>query len=406
MALRIVHVTNETYGIDTANGVQHAVYYLSRAQVDMGLSVAVFSRDDQGVTILGGGSPASRPLVASAPGRSVRQRVLSRYFEPRLAEGILAWRPDIVHFHSVHIPQNVALAAHLARLRVPYCVTVHAGLFRAARQRRRLTKALFHQFFELSYLDHAHFVHALTPHEADIIRRRRVRCPIVVVPNGVSPEVGLAPSITRHARRTDDPWRSAQYVFMFIGRVDAWQKGLDLLVEAFARLGRQDAVLVLVGPDYRGSHRQLMTLAERFGISSQVAFHEAVFGQDRTNLLAAADIFVHPSRWEGVSMSVLAAAAAAKPCVITRAADPLGELERADAAIIVEPAVKSIVDGLKRASTLDPDDLKAIGGRARQVAEARFTWPSIATQLVQAYRSVLGQQRQPPADGSPLEVRW
>ena len=80
----------------------------------------------------------------------------------------------------------------------------------------------------------------------------------------------------------------------------------------------------------------LEALAGRLGVSQQVVFTGPAFGEDRANLFAAADVFVHPSRWEGVSLSVLAAAAAGKPCLITREADPLGQLERAEAAIVVD----------------------------------------------------------------------
>ena len=140
---------------------------------------------------------------------------------------------------------------------------------------------------------------------------------------------------------------------MFIGRLDAWQKGLDLLIEAFAQAGLREAGLVLVGPDYRGSRRELERLANRLGISSQLVFIGPAFGEDRANLFAAADVFVHPSRWEGLSLSVLAAAAAGKPCLITRDADPFGELERAQAAIFVETNVSSIAEGLRRAAALN-----------------------------------------------------
>ncbi len=139
----------------------------------------------------------------------------------------------------------------------------------------------------------------------------------------------------------------------------------------------------------RGSRRTLATLAERLGISSQLVFTGPAFGEDRANLFAAADVFVHPSRWEGLSLSVLAAAAAGKPCLITREADPLGELERAQAAVIVEATVSSIAAGLRRARTLSGDELQMMGARARRVAEAHFTWPAIAARLVEAYRSAL-----------------
>ena len=400
MPLRIAHVSNETFGFDTANGVQHVVYCLARAQADLGQSVAVFSRDDHGVNILAD-EPGGRllPRTASAPlTRSLRQRVLSRYFEPGLAANILSWQPSIVHFHSVHIPQNVALGSHLGGAGVPYCVTVHGALFRAALRRRWLKKTAFSVLFERRYLNASRFIHALTPPEAQVIRRHGINRPIVMVPNGPPP--GTAVVATRpDALYRECPWLRGRKVFMFIGRLDALQKGLDLLIEAFARAALPQAALVLAGPDYRGSRRRLTALAERLRISSHVLFHDPVFGQDRANLLAAADVFAHPSRWEGMSMSVLTAAAAAKPCLITRAADPLGAFERARAAIIVEARIDSIAEGLTRAAALEHDDLVAIGGRARQVAESRFTWSATAAELVNAYHSALTGE-------APHSVHW
>ena len=86
---------------------------------------------------------------------------------------------------------------------------------------------------------------------------------------------------------------------------------------------------------------------------------------------------------------MLAAAAAGKPCLITREADPLGELERAQAAVIVEASVSSIAEGLRRAAALSRQELQVMGARARRVADAHFTWPAIAGKLIDAYRLAL-----------------
>jgi glycosyltransferase involved in cell wall biosynthesis len=391
MPLRIAHVANEPFGFDTANGVQHVVYCLAHAQAENGESVAVFTRDDHAVHFLGGGAespPRSQRTACASPRHPFRQRLLSRYFEQALADDVLAWQPDVVHFHSVHNPQNVALAAHLGRVGIPYCVTVHAGLFRAALQRRRLKKAVFNLFFERWYLNDAQFIHALSPGESEMIRRHGVNRPIVIAPNGLPPDTNIQ-ALRPDALYKENPWLRDRQVFMFIGRLDPWQKGLDLLVEAFALARLDEAALVLVGPDYRGSRRSLATFADRFGILSHLVFMEPAFGQDRADLFAAADVFVHPSRWEGVSLSVLAASAAGKLCLITREADPLGELERAQAAVIVETSVSSIIDGLRRAATLSRDEREAMGARARRVAEAHFSWPAIAGKLIDAYRNAL-----------------
>ena len=181
--------------------------------------------------------------------------------------------------------------------------------------------------------------------------------PVVVVPNGLPPDATVKPS-RPDALYDGRPWLRDLQVFMFIGRLDPWQKGLDLLIEGFASAGLRDAALVLVGPDCRGSRRTLATLADGLGVSSKLHFTGPAFGVARANLLAAADVFVHPSRWEGLSLSVLAAAAAGKPCLITREADPLGALERANAAVIVDASVSSIAAGLRRAATAGGEELR------------------------------------------------
>jgi glycosyltransferase involved in cell wall biosynthesis len=310
--------------------------------------------------------------------------------EQKLADDIVAWRPDVVHFHSVHIPRNVALADHLRRAGIPYCVTVHGGLFRPALRRGRLKKAIFSLMAERNYLNQSLFIHAVSHRETEGIRRCGVDRPIVMVPNGVPPDATLGPS-RPDALFDVVPSLRGRQVFLFVGRLDPWQKGLDLLIEAFARAGLARASLVLVGPDWRGSRARLERLAEQHGIASHVVFTGPAFAEDRSNVLAAADVFVHPSRWEGLSLSVLAAAAAAKACVITREADPLGELERAHAAILVEPTVLSIAAGLSRAAALGRDELETLGTRARGVAATHFTWPAIAEQVVRAYRGELSR---------------
>jgi glycosyltransferase involved in cell wall biosynthesis len=385
--LRIAHVVNEPFNTDSANGVQQVICCLARSQADLGQSVAVFSRDDRAKYVLRDSSestPRHSHRLSGRSDRSLRERLLARHFEPELAKDVLSWQPDVVHFHSVHIPQNVALAAHLHGLGTPYCVTVHGGLFRAALRRSRMKKTIFNLVFERRYLNDALFIQAVSPHEVRSIQRYGVKTPVVVIPNGLPPRADVPPS--RPAALFEaNPSLKGRRIFMFVGRLDPWQKGLDLLVEAFARAGLREAALVLVGPDLFGSQRVLAARAERLGISSQLVFLGQTFGEDLANLFAGADVFVHPSRWEGISLSVLAAAAAGKPCLITRDADPLGELERLGAAIVVEATVPSVTAGLRRAAALTCAELESMGTRARRATATNFSWPSIATKLGEAY---------------------
>jgi glycosyltransferase involved in cell wall biosynthesis len=320
--------------------------------------------------------------------------------EQSFAGDVLAWQPDIVHLHSVHIPQNVLLAAHLNRAGIPYCVTTHGGLFRAALRRSHLKKLIFSVLVERRYLNDARFIHAVSPHETDALARYGVRRPVVVIRNGVPPDAAVGPS-DPDALFGGHPSLRGRRIFMFVGRLDPWQKGLDLMIEAFAQARLADATLVLVGPDQRGSRDALAALGDRLGISSQLLFTGPAFGQDRSNLLAGADMFVHPSRWEGgLSLAVLAAAMAAKPCLLTREADPLGELERAQAAVIVDASVSGVAAGLKRAGALSINELQLMGAHARHAVQASPTWPTIAERLLAAYRIAVESRGEDVSYGS------
>jgi glycosyltransferase involved in cell wall biosynthesis len=387
--LRIAHVVNEPFGPEGPSGVQLAVYWLARAQHEAGASVAVFSRES-GTHVVGGAEDAPPPDRArpARRGSGVENALLRRYFEPAFAAGLLGWRPDIVHFHSVHIPQNVALAAHLDRVGLPYCVSVHGALFEPALARAFAKKALFAFAFERPYLNRAEFVHALTPREREAVQRQGVRRPVVVVPNGLPPDASPAGTIA-DAWTVNHPSLCGRRLFLFLGRLDMWQKGLDLLIEGFAAASAEAAALVLAGPDWRGSTRALTKRAQRLGIDGRVVFTGPVYGAPRGRLLAAADVFVHPSRWEGVSLSVLAAAAAGTACVLTREADPLGSLERAGAAFLVEPTVPGIAAGIARAAASDCAVLRAMGARGREAVVERFAWGSAADALIDAYRRAI-----------------
>jgi poly(glycerol-phosphate) alpha-glucosyltransferase len=382
--LRVAHVSGES-GPRSANGVSRAVWHLANAQRALGHDVEVTTDAP---------STAATSSKAVAAVKNVPQRRPRLLNDMRLAarfrgdtDGLLrvvtAFGPDIVHLHSIHLPVNVSLARQLQLAGVPYCVTVHGGLF--GRRRGRLKKAAFWWLWERSYLNQAQFVHALTEDEAADLRSCGITAEIVVAPNGIALDqlprpanpgalFDLLPDIAGHR------------VFMFMGRLDPLQKGLDLLLEAFGRAKVADSRLVLLGPDSKNGRSTLSRLVGRFGLESSVVFLDAAGPERCADLLAGADVFVHPSRWEGVSLAVLEAAAWERPCLLTHAADPMGALGAAGAAVVVDPTVESLSEGIRVLSHLDRDKLTDMGRRAASIVGSTFQWSSAASALIEAYR--------------------
>ena len=81
-------------------------------------------------------------------------------------------------------------------------------------------------------------------------------------------------------------------ILLFVGQLEEF-KGLDVLLDAFARARPANTVLVLVG---RGSLREhLVTRARELGIAEQVVVAGYVAPQETVALYAIADAFVFPS---------------------------------------------------------------------------------------------------------------
>lgn len=155
--------------------------------------------------------------------------------------------------------------------------------------------------------------HALTRHVASSMARRlRVSSDrIDVVPRGRDPELlGSVTPERRAAVRAALGLAQDTPVVLAAAR-QQYQKGLDVLVEAFAGVRRQvpEAVLLLAGSPGTETAR-LEALAGRAG---QVRF----LGPrgDVYDLMAASDAFAVPSRWEGLGSAAMEAMGVGVPLV-------------------------------------------------------------------------------------------
>jgi glycosyltransferase involved in cell wall biosynthesis len=101
------------------------------------------------------------------------------------------------------------------------------------------------------------------------------------------------------------------FIFLTIGRL-IYQKGIDVLIEAFAKLSG-NAVLLIVG--HGEEEGKLKQLALKLGIIEKVQF--LGIRQDIPDILAICDSFVLASRYEGLGIVVLEAMASKKSIIIS-----------------------------------------------------------------------------------------
>lgn len=129
----------------------------------------------------------------------------------------------------------------------------------------------------------------------------------------------------------------------------------------------------------------LRRLAAELGIEARV--HLLGLRDDVDRLLAAADLFVQPSRSEGLPLAVLEAMAAGLPVVATRVGGMGEAVADGETGILVEPGrPEALAAALRR--LLGDDVLRERMGRAaRTRAQAEFSVETMARRYVALYRA-------------------
>ena len=101
---------------------------------------------------------------------------------------------------------------------------------------------------------------------------------------------------------------------LYVGTLAVLYKAPDVLIRALAQIGRPDVLLTVVGDGRERS--SLEALAASLGVSEQITFLGTLSAGRRVReALDAADLFVLPSRQEGLPRAMIEAMARSLPCI-------------------------------------------------------------------------------------------
>ncbi|MEW6416541.1 MAG: glycosyltransferase family 4 protein [Nitrospirota bacterium] len=132
--------------------------------------------------------------------------------------------------------------------------------------------------------------------------RRSEKC--AIIPNGIDRE------FLRVNNEEDD------YI-LFLSRIDIYQKGLDILVDAFRLIAEKFKDLRLVLAGYAFSNVDDLMKRIPVGLRDRINYVGFVSGEEKLRLLSKAKAFVLPSRLEAHPVSVLEALACGKAVLVS-----------------------------------------------------------------------------------------
>jgi L-malate glycosyltransferase len=171
---------------------------------------------------------------------------------------------------------------------------------------------------------------------------------------------------------------------VYVGRLHE-QKGLDVLLTALAAVQSSPSpALSLVGTG--PFEERLRALVYELGISGDVEF--AGVRQSLTPLLHGADVFVLPSRAEGLSNSLLEAMAIGLPVVASAIPGNTDVIQSGVNGLLSDPGdPAALADALERLLS-DGGLRRRLGEAARRTVEERFALEEVAARYRELYEEL------------------
>jgi glycosyltransferase involved in cell wall biosynthesis len=180
-------------------------------------------------------------------------------------------------------------------------------------------------------------------------------------------------------------------VVLLPGRLTSW-KGQTVLIEALARLSGRNVCCVLVGSD-QGRRRYsagLIRQAEALGVADRVRLVGEC--QDMPAALLLADVVVHASTQpEAFGRVVIEAQAMRRPVVASDLGAPIETVEHGVTGWRTPPGdAGALAAAIEMALALPPEELQALGCRARAAVLRGYTVGAMQAATLGVYRELMG----------------
>lgn len=290
--------------------------------------------------------------------------------------------PDLVVFHEVYKLEYIKLWNYLRRNNIAYIIIPHGELSNEAQKHGALKKKIANVLLFNRFINNAIAIQYLSEREKNCSKFGKMK---IIGTNGVS--------ITDQLQKQ---FHSEKMVFSFIGRLDIYYKGLDLLLNAISDIKQylidNNCEFHIYGPDILGRLEALNELVSQNNVEDIVHIHKEVSGEEKIDVLNNTDIFIQTSRSEGMPMGIIEALGYGVPCLVTFGTT-LGEMiQDEECGWACEADVSSIAKAIKIAVS-DKITLNIKSNNAKMIIKRRFTWENVSRDTVEKYKKIVFQER-------------
>ncbi len=273
--------------------------------------------------------------------------------------------------------------ARLIGVRIPYVLTLQDGdPYEKVFERTFINPFL--PLIDKGFKD-ATVIQVISEYLGTWPKKRGYQGEVVMVRNGANPKNFEQLPIEQLEEVKQGLGKKEGEIYLFIAARLEYQKGIDVIVRALALL--PENIKFLIAGD--GSEKEVLVgLAKELGVEDRVIFLGSLDRDDvpKYRNTVVSDIFVHPSRSEGLGNSVLSAMAGRLPVIATQVgglADFIFDEQsgRPPTAWAVEPDNPEQIAAAVRDILANPQKVKERTENARTMVEREYRWEPIAIDM-------------------------
>ncbi len=362
--------------LPTTNGVVVSVETFRKALTRLGHDVFVFGPDC-------GEIEDRAPYIFRYPAVELplQKYPLTLPVSPYIDRLLPALKPHVLHANHPALLGRVA-ARKSQEMDLPLVFTYHTRYAEYSHYAEPLPQENVKDFIHswlASFMEECHWVVVPSESIRDMLEEHYgITRGVSVVPTGIETE--RFGKVDRAEARRVLGWSDELTYLVSIGRL-AKEKSFDMLIEAFAKLQRQDCRLVIIGSGDEG--KALEQKASDLGVRESVEFTGLVPFEKVATYLGASDLFTFASVTETQGLVTLEALASGLPVV---AVDASGTREAVDdtCAFLTEHSAEAVAEGIQR--MLEREDLGELRDRA-QARAAGFDILSQGRAMLEVYRN-------------------
>lgn len=377
--MNVIHITHGRANPHGHNGINRVVYYLNKYEKIHGINSQIWSivdkvkshytyKRDNFVTV------ECFPRVRIPFGKN---EIIYELIKHKNSI-------DLVHFHLIWFYDKNIIASALKKADIPFIITTHGTYIKphAYTGKRLLAKWLY----EVTYLNMATEVHAITPEEAIGLRKYGFNGKTFVVPNGI--DIDELP-IELNSSFFSTKLYKDKIKFLWIGVLRA-DKNLPSLIKAVSLLPdsiKKEVIFILIGPDYKNNAKKYQKLINDLGCSDNFDYIGPLYGNDKYDAIESSDVFILPSFSEVFSLALLDAMACGKPCIVT---DGCGVKSYKDRNFFIScpPTDYGIKNAIEEMFS-QKDRWMQMGENAKRLIKEELNWNIITKKMIENYERIV-----------------